>query len=88
MIATTIVDCNSRLRDEKLAEFKSFDKFVDLLVAKERGVGVSVVREDDTHGYGSLLTVTTQTSEGEKIIAGAALFARALPNSSAFPNAK
>ena len=37
VIATTIVDCNSRLRDEKLAEFKSFDKFVDLLVAKERG---------------------------------------------------
>ena len=32
---------------------------------------MSVVREDDTHGYGSLLTVTTQTSEGEKIIAGA-----------------
>jgi len=41
------------------------------IVAKERGVGVSVVREDDTHGYGSLLTVTTETGEGQKVIAGA-----------------
>jgi D-3-phosphoglycerate dehydrogenase len=41
------------------------------LVAQERGVGVSVVREDATHGYGSLLTVSTETREGRKIIAGA-----------------
>ena len=31
-------------------------------------MGVSVVREDDTHGYGSLLTVTTETGEGQKIV--------------------
>jgi D-3-phosphoglycerate dehydrogenase len=41
------------------------------LVAQERGVGVSVVREDETHGYGSLLTVSTETPEGQKVIAGA-----------------
>jgi len=41
------------------------------LVAAERGIGVTVVREDETHGYGSLLTVTTETGEGAKVIAGA-----------------
>jgi D-3-phosphoglycerate dehydrogenase len=41
------------------------------LVAEERGVGVSIVREDETHGYGSLLTVSTETREGTKVIAGA-----------------
>lgn len=41
------------------------------LVAQERGVGVSVVRDDETHGYGSLLTVSTETGEGTKVIAGA-----------------
>ena len=41
------------------------------LVAQERGVGVSVVRDDETHGYGSLLTVSTETGEGTRAIAGA-----------------
>jgi D-3-phosphoglycerate dehydrogenase len=41
------------------------------LVAQERGVGVSVVRDAETHGYGSLLTVATETREGRKVIAGA-----------------
>jgi D-3-phosphoglycerate dehydrogenase len=41
------------------------------LVAQERGVGIAVVREDETHGYGSLLTVSTETREGRKVIAGA-----------------
>ena len=41
------------------------------LVAAERGIGVTVVREDETHGYGSLLTVSTETGEGAKVIAGA-----------------
>jgi D-3-phosphoglycerate dehydrogenase len=40
------------------------------LVARERGVAVSVTREAETHGYHSLLTVTTHTREGRKIIAG------------------
>ncbi|MGH7323220.1 MAG: phosphoglycerate dehydrogenase [Candidatus Rokuibacteriota bacterium] len=40
------------------------------LVARERGVEVRILREDETHGYGSLLTVTTRTAEGRKIIAG------------------
>lgn len=40
------------------------------LVARERGVAVSVSREEETHGYKSLVTVTTQTREGRKIIAG------------------
>jgi D-3-phosphoglycerate dehydrogenase len=40
------------------------------LVARERGVEVRILREDETHGYGSLVTVTTQTAEGRKIIAG------------------
>jgi D-3-phosphoglycerate dehydrogenase len=40
------------------------------LVARERGVEVKVGREEETHGYNSLLTLTTHTSEGRKIIAG------------------
>jgi D-3-phosphoglycerate dehydrogenase len=40
------------------------------LVARERGVAVRIVREEETHGYGSLVTVATQTAEGRKIIAG------------------
>ena len=40
------------------------------LVARERGVAVTVTTESETHGYGSLLTVVTQTREGRKIIAG------------------
>jgi D-3-phosphoglycerate dehydrogenase len=40
------------------------------LVAQERGVAVTVSREEETHGYGSLLTLTTRTREGRKIIAG------------------
>jgi D-3-phosphoglycerate dehydrogenase / 2-oxoglutarate reductase len=40
------------------------------LVARERGVAVTVTREEETHGYHSLLTVTTHTREGRKIIAG------------------
>ncbi|OLC39726.1 MAG: phosphoglycerate dehydrogenase [Candidatus Rokubacteria bacterium 13_1_40CM_4_69_5] len=40
------------------------------LVARERGVDVRVSREGETHGYNSLVTVTTQTREGRKIIAG------------------
>jgi D-3-phosphoglycerate dehydrogenase len=40
------------------------------LVARERGVEVKLSREAETHGYNSLLTVTTHTSEGRKIIAG------------------
>lgn len=41
------------------------------LVAAERGVRVAVVRDDETHGYGSLVTVTTETRGGRKLIAGA-----------------
>jgi D-3-phosphoglycerate dehydrogenase len=40
------------------------------LVARERGVAVTVSREEETHGYGSLLTVVTHTRQGRKIIAG------------------
>lgn len=40
------------------------------LVARERGVPVQVRHEEETHGYGSLLTVTMHTREGRKIIAG------------------
>lgn len=40
------------------------------LVARERGVAVEVTREAETHGYGSLVTLTTVTREGRKIIAG------------------
>lgn len=40
------------------------------LVARERGVEVAVTREEETHGYHSLLTVATRTREGRKLIAG------------------
>jgi D-3-phosphoglycerate dehydrogenase len=40
------------------------------IVARERGIAVEVIRDDDTRGYGNLLSVTTQTREGQKIIAG------------------
>jgi D-3-phosphoglycerate dehydrogenase / 2-oxoglutarate reductase len=40
------------------------------LVARERGVEVSVEREEDTGGYKSLVTVCTKTGEGRKVIAG------------------
>jgi D-3-phosphoglycerate dehydrogenase len=40
------------------------------LVARERGVAVTVSREDETHGYRSLLTLCTETREGRKLIAG------------------
>jgi D-3-phosphoglycerate dehydrogenase len=40
------------------------------LVARERGVDVAVTREDEAHGYRSLLTVVTHTGDGRKIIAG------------------
>jgi D-3-phosphoglycerate dehydrogenase len=40
------------------------------LVARERGVEVAVRREDDAAGYSSLVTVSTRTNEGRKVIAG------------------
>lgn len=40
------------------------------LVARERGVTVSVLREEETHGYHGLLTITTHTRGGRKVIAG------------------
>ncbi len=40
------------------------------LVARERGVQVEVRRDDATSGYKSLITVTTETAGGRKIIAG------------------
>ncbi|HYE93962.1 MAG TPA: phosphoglycerate dehydrogenase [Terriglobales bacterium] len=40
------------------------------LVARERGLDVSVERAEETGGYKSLLTLSTRTSEGRKIIAG------------------
>ena len=40
------------------------------LVARERGLEVTVEREEETGGYKSLLTLCTRTSEGRKIIAG------------------
>jgi D-3-phosphoglycerate dehydrogenase / 2-oxoglutarate reductase len=40
------------------------------LVARERGVDVAVRRDDDTAGYASLVTLTTRTDEGTKVIAG------------------
>jgi D-3-phosphoglycerate dehydrogenase len=40
------------------------------LIARERGLAVSVKREEETRGYKSLLTLCTRTSEGGKIIAG------------------
>jgi D-3-phosphoglycerate dehydrogenase len=40
------------------------------LVAHERGLEVTETRDEETGGYKSLLTVTTRTGEGRKIIAG------------------
>ena len=40
------------------------------LVARERGLEVTVEREEETGGYKSLVTVGTRTSEGRKVIAG------------------
>ena len=40
------------------------------LVARERGLEVTETRDEETGGYKSLLTVTTRTSEGRKIVAG------------------
>ncbi|MBI3635568.1 MAG: phosphoglycerate dehydrogenase [Candidatus Rokubacteria bacterium] len=40
------------------------------LVARERGVAVTIRRDDETSGYKSLLTVCTRTREGRKVIAG------------------
>ena len=40
------------------------------LVAAERGVEVRVVREAESSGYKSVLSVTTRTREGRKVIAG------------------
>jgi D-3-phosphoglycerate dehydrogenase len=40
------------------------------LVARERGVTVSVRREEETSGYTSLLTVSARIGEGRKVIAG------------------
>jgi D-3-phosphoglycerate dehydrogenase len=40
------------------------------IVAAERGLGVSVTTEEEARGYTNLLTVTTYTRQGRKIIAG------------------
>jgi D-3-phosphoglycerate dehydrogenase len=40
------------------------------LIARERGLEVVVEREDDTGGYKSLLTLSTRTDDGRKVIAG------------------
>ena len=40
------------------------------LVARERGVEVQISRQEETPGYTSVLTVTTRTHGGRKIIAG------------------
>jgi len=40
------------------------------LAAGERGVSVSVVQNEDTSGYKSLVTVSTETDAGRKVIAG------------------
>jgi D-3-phosphoglycerate dehydrogenase len=40
------------------------------LVATERGMAVTVTREEETHGYHSLLTVCTGADGGRKTIAG------------------
>jgi D-3-phosphoglycerate dehydrogenase / 2-oxoglutarate reductase len=40
------------------------------LVARERGLDVSVDRDEETGGYKSLLTLCTRTGDGRKIIAG------------------
>jgi len=37
-------------------------------------VAVTTTAEEETHGYGSLLTVVTHTREGRKIIAGTVFF--------------
>ena len=40
------------------------------LVARERGLEVTVEREEETGGYKSLITLCTRTAEGRKVIAG------------------
>jgi len=40
------------------------------LVARERGLEVTVEREEETGGYKSLITLSTRTNEGRKVIAG------------------
>jgi D-3-phosphoglycerate dehydrogenase len=40
------------------------------IVARERGLELSVERDEDTRGYKSLITVCTRTSESSKTIAG------------------
>ena len=40
------------------------------LVARERGVSLDVVRDDDAAGYTSLLAVAVRTDQGQKVIAG------------------
>ena len=40
VIASTIIDCNSKQRDENLAEFQAYEKFVDLLIANNDSTGV------------------------------------------------
>ena len=40
------------------------------LVAEERGLEVTVERDEETGGYKSLVTLCTRTSEGRKVIAG------------------
>jgi D-3-phosphoglycerate dehydrogenase len=40
------------------------------LVAQERGLEIAVTRDEETGGYTSLLTVSTRTREGRKIVAG------------------
>jgi D-3-phosphoglycerate dehydrogenase len=40
------------------------------IVARERGLDVTVEREEETGGYKSLVTLGTRTSEGRKLIAG------------------
>lgn len=40
------------------------------LVARERDITVRVAQETETHGYGSLVTLTTRTAAGQKLIAG------------------
>jgi D-3-phosphoglycerate dehydrogenase / 2-oxoglutarate reductase len=40
------------------------------LIARERGVGMLIERSEETSGYASLLTVSTETDQGRKVIAG------------------
>ena len=40
------------------------------LVARERGIEVTVARDDDAAGYSSLLSARVRTDEGQKLIAG------------------